>query len=260
MLQLDADTTRKLARRLKKATDRLGLVRELDVLLSLVNDLAATGQYSTSALRRVALAVTDERQQARVRLLTKSTLTELRRLGAKLEKLERSLAPRGARPRPIRAASRGWRWAVEARIARRASALGEAMTVAGGVYLPDRLHAVRIAVKKLRYALEMSAEIPDGQAPADLTHLRRAQALLGRLHDLQVLIDRVRQLQASPRPTDISAWRDLESLVVPLEDECRRLHGRYVRDRTGLTAICARLSGSGRSTEGKSEKLKVRRT
>ena len=29
---------------------------------------------------------------------------------------------------------------------------------AGAVYLPERLHAVRIAMKKLRYAMELAAE------------------------------------------------------------------------------------------------------
>lgn len=258
VLQLDGDTTRKLARRLKKVTDRFGVVRELDVLLSVVHELAATGRYSKSALTRVAVAVGDERQRARARLLTKSMLTELRRLAAKLEKIERRLESSGSARVP-RAESRTWRWAVEARIARRASALAEAMTAAGGVYLPDRLHAVRIAVKKLRYALEVSADIA-GSRTADLEHLRRMQAVLGRLHDLQVLINCVSRLQASTTPTDLSAWRDLETLVVPLEDECRRLHGRYVRDRDELAALAARLSGRAGAVEGRPEKSKLRRT
>src|SRR2546422_281093 len=83
----------------------------------------------------------------------------------------------------------------------RPSPLAETMAAAGAMYLPDRLHAVRIAVKKLRYAFEVSAEITGRHAPLDLDHLRRTQALLGRLHDLQVLIDRVRQMQASATPT-----------------------------------------------------------
>jgi CHAD domain-containing protein len=134
------------------------------------------------------------------------------------------------------------------------------MAAAGSLYLPDRLHLVRIAVKKLRYALEVAAETTGGPTPAELTHLRRMQSLLGRLHDLQVLVDRVRQMQAAPAPTDLGAWRELDALVVPLEDECRRLHGRYMRNRDDLGALAARLSGTSRSAEGKSEKLKVKRT
>src|SRR6185295_1082614 len=101
--------------------------------------------------------------------------------------------------------------------------------------------------KKLRYALEVSAEIAGRQTPADLERLRRIQALLGRLHDLNVLIDRVRQLQASATPTDLSAWRDLEALVVPIENDCRRLHGQYMRGSSPLGALATRLSGRGRT-------------
>ena len=45
------------------------------------------------------------------------------------------------------------------RVARRAASLKAAIDEAGAVYLPERLHAVRIAVKKLRYAVELEHEI-----------------------------------------------------------------------------------------------------
>ena len=69
--------------------------------------------------------------------------------------------------------------------------------------------------------------------------MKHAQDLLGRMHDLQVLIDRVRQLQAVP-PGDVRAERELEAIVDALEDDCRRLHARYTRERPALAAICAR--------------------
>ena len=50
------------------------------------------------------------------------------------------------------------RWAVEARLANRAQRLRLAMREAGAVYLPERLHG-SLALKKLRYAVEFSAEI-----------------------------------------------------------------------------------------------------
>ena len=60
---------------------------------------------------------------------------------------------------PIHGRARaGWQWAVEARVARRAAALKHAIDEAGSVYLPERLHAVRIALKKLRYGLELWLE------------------------------------------------------------------------------------------------------
>ena len=105
-------------------------------------------------------------------------------------------------PRGRTMTARSWQWVLEARVARRASALAEAIDEAGAVYLSERLHAVRIAVKKLRYALELSVDVAGQKSTPELTQLRRAQEVLGRLHDLQVLIDRMRETQASLTPPD----------------------------------------------------------
>ena len=52
------------------------------------------------------------------------------------------------------------------RSGRRAVALQATMENAGGIYLPDRLHQVRIAVKKLRYVLEIARELSRSRALA----------------------------------------------------------------------------------------------
>jgi CHAD domain-containing protein len=127
------------------------------------------------------------------------------------------------------------------------------MADAGAVYLPERLHTARIALKKLRYAAEFAAAIDGRAVTPDLRALKRAQDLLGRMHDLQVLIDRARQLQASLAPPTLTAWRDLDALVASLEDDCRRLHARYVRSRTALAGVAERLgatSPAGRRRAG----------
>ena len=85
------------------------------------------------------------------------------------------------------------------------------------------------------------------------------QDVLGRLHDLQVLIDRTRDVQASLTPPDVNAWRELDALVVALEDDSRRLHGWYMHDRDALLALCVRLSGRmAEAKEVRSQKVKVR--
>jgi signal transduction protein with GAF and PtsI domain len=50
----------------------------------------------------------------------------------------------------------------------------------------------------------------------------------------------VRQIQAAAG-SDLRAERELEAIVDTLENDCRRLHARYVRERTALGALCARL-------------------
>jgi hypothetical protein len=46
-----------------------------------------------------------------------------------------------------------------------------------------------------------------------------------------------------PAP-DLNAWHQLGLLVRVLEDDCRRLHGRYMRDRAKVLSIAARMAGS----------------
>ncbi|MCU1385973.1 MAG: hypothetical protein JWL71_4670, partial [Acidobacteria bacterium] len=139
-----------------------------------------------------------------------------------------------------KAAARSWRWAIDARVAGRASRLSAAIADAGALYLPERLHGVRIAVKKLRYAVELSAEAAGEPSAADLRRLKRAQDLLGRMHDMQILIGEVRQTQASLAPPSVTVWRDLDTMIGGLEDDCRRLHARYMRMRDPLAGVAAR--------------------
>ena len=244
VLQLDGDVTADLVRRLRKVTDRIGPARELDVMLLQVDELQRSGRFDPGALSRVASAVSKRRSAARDRLTAKLPVATLRRLASKIAKIADQLAKEEDVPVRSRAATRGWRWAVGARIARRGAALKAAMDDAGSVYLPERLHAVRVAVKKFRYAVELEHEISgDAKLTPHLRILSRSQELLGRLHDRHMLIEQVRQVQASSTPPDLGAWQRLDTLSMSLENECRRLHARYLRDSTALVAVCERVPG-----------------
>jgi CHAD domain-containing protein len=163
-----------------------------------------------------------------------------RKLGRVLEAVEKqdakTVSTKG------RAPARGWKWALDARIAHRATSLRLAVREAGAVYLPDRLHGVRIAVKKLRYALELSVEASGATTTSELRALKRSQELLGRLNDLHVLMERVRQIQASLTPPNVGVWRELDALTTMIENSCRRLHARYMGERAALEAITEQLS------------------
>jgi CHAD domain-containing protein len=236
VLQLDADVVGKLGRRLRKVTHRLGMVRELDVLLLLVAELQESGRYDERACTRLASALSQERSAARDRLPSQLPIHELRRIGSKLDKIARKLG-RDKTPGPPRA----WWWAIDARLAHRAGALKTAIEEAGGVYLPDRLHTARIAIKKFRYAMELASDgSPERSWRRELTMIKRTQDLLGRLRDRQVLVERVRRVQASLTPPDLVLWRSLDVIVTAIEKECRRLHARYVRDAAGILAMCDR--------------------
>jgi len=240
MLQLDHSATRKLGRRLRKVTARLGSVRELDVLLLLIDELHVSGRRAQGGLGRVGVRVSKARDDARKELGERLPVSEMARLAKKLSRIVGAL--RDSERASSKAAARNWRWAVDARVAKRATRLCAAMADAGALYLPDRLHAVRIALKKLRYAVELAAEIAGERGSADLRLLRRIQDLLGRMHDMQMLIDEVRQTQASLAPPSVTVWRDLDALVASLEDDCRRLHARYMHAREALIELADRRS------------------
>ncbi len=247
VLQLDPAVANKLGRRLRKVTQRLGGVRELDVMLHLVEELDGAGHYDPRSLATLASAIAADRVRARERLENKLPIEDLHDIADRLSKIADELNQRDRPAAPKRADARSWRWAIDARIARRAASLGAAIRDAGTVYLPDRLHAVRIALKKLRYALELAAEVAGEKGSSDLRTLKRVQGVLGRMHDFQVLIDRVRHVQNSLPAGEAAVRHDLDAVLTALENSCRRLHGRFMRDRDEILAICERAGGSADS-------------
>lgn len=236
ILQFDRGDAAKFSQQLRKVTRRLGPVREADVMLQLIAELHESGRFHEPTLRMIGDAIQLRRHKRLEKLPGKSTFEAFRRIERKLNRAADKL--KGAESVETR---RAWRWALDARVSRRAQTLNKAIDEAGAVYLPERVHAVRIAVKKLRYALELDLEAR-GQKPApELRTLKRTQELLGRLHDLQVIVDRVREIQAALQPPNVTVWRDLHTFVKSLEQSCRRLHARYVGERAALVGICDRL-------------------
>jgi CHAD domain-containing protein len=246
LVRFDRDTGRKLRRRVRKATRHLGSVRELDVLAALIQELRGHARYSASALKQVGAAVADSRATAREQLAAKLSTSKMERLIRRLEEAGSHLesdekARKGRRPTE---SGHAWIWALDAREVQRASTLQSSIENAGGLYVSERLHRVRLAVKKLRYAAELRAAAPGGPPKADLRALRAAQDLLGHLHDVEVLIGYVRHVQSTMSAPDLTAWHQLGLLMRVLEDDCRRLHGRYMRDRAKLLSIAARMAGT----------------
>jgi CHAD domain-containing protein len=250
LLELDRDRTRRLTRRLRKVTKQLGRVRELDVLILLIQELAENGRYCPMALKRLRAMAAPARDAARERLSANLPTAKLERLALKLERVFEELESDGPRSgrngaNGANGSRRAWLWALEARLARRAALVRAAIETAGAVYAPEHLHRVRIALKKLRYTAELAAEATRKRTTADTVALKAAQDLLGRLHDLETLLVRAREAQGSLSPPDLTEWRDLDSLGHVVENDCRQLHARYMCDRTELIAIANRM-GAGK--------------
>jgi len=222
-----------LTKSVRRLTRALGAVRELDVALLNLDQLRASGDVPETAIARLRQLVTEERQRLgseMVRRLQQYNLPKLQKKA--VEAARRGPVKSGTRD-PARAA------AAMARAARRALGLRAAIDNAAGIYLPDRLHEVRIAVKKLRYALEIARDLSGSRATARIRTLKRVQDLLGRMHDLEMLIARTRAIQSrAAGAPNLKLSGDLDRLVRRLENECRRLHVRYMNERKALRAIC----------------------
>jgi len=251
LLELDRDVTRNLSRRLRKVTNQLGAVREADVLMLLMQEISKDSRYPEMAVKQIGGTAARAGAVARERLSTKLPTAKLKRLARKLERVSKGLDSneagtdrRGASsPRSVRL------WALEAQLTRRASRVREAVEAAGAVYVPQRLHGVRIAVKKLRYTAELADEATGKRITGDIAALKAAQDLLGRLHDLELLLVQAREAQAALARPDLTAWRDLRSFAHLVEDDCRRLHARYMRDRPHLTAMANRMGVGAREAQ-----------
>lgn len=233
---IDSQALGRAERQVRKMTRALGPVRELDVALAHLDDLGARNLVSSRALARLRAAMSQERQSRRREMLAAITPGKMQRLQQRLQDV------RAAPPAPNSPAA-----LEEARmqVARRARRLASAVERAGGLYLPDRLHLVRIASKKLRYALEIERELKRSRGTARVSQLKRLQDLLGRMHDFEILIDRTRQVQADLAGSDRKLTLELDTIVRTLEAECRRDHAAYMRRRAAILKLCQVLAGDG---------------
>lgn len=243
LLNLDSGDGRKLAKRVRSVTRQLGTVRELDVLALLVDELGRKAGYPKAALSQIADAMTAASHGARRRLVAARPGPNVERLA---RGIKRAAVYAGVRRVRSRRPQVSWTWALETRLARRASRLQKAIDGAGALYAAGPLHDVRIAIKKLRYAAELLDETGRRRLTAAIATLKAAQDVLGRLHDLEVLLAWGRKAQATLDPPDVSNWRVLGALTRAVEDECRLLHARYMGDRPELVAIAARLATARR--------------
>ena len=236
-VRADAHALDRADRRVRRITRALGPVRELDVTLLLLAELARKRAVPRRAIARVKAAVTEERQKRRREMLAEIKPSKLNKLRKRLVEVA---APESERPERRSALAEA-----NSQAAARAALLKGAIERAGGIYLADRLHRVRVAAKKLRYALEIQRELTGTRSMTNLNRLKVQQDLLGRMHDLEILIDRARGVQATLTPRDRRGMAELKTLIRVLEDECREGHAAYMRARPALLKMCDQIIATG---------------
>jgi CHAD domain-containing protein len=201
-----------LLRPVRRLTRLLGPTREMDVSLDELRRAAARHGWPPDAVATVRARLARERARRAARLASKGERSGRASLRGRVRALARELS---AAPDTV------WLAALTRRVIQRAARVIVTAADCGTLYAPDRLHALRIAIKKLRYALELVPPSVDDRIVPLVRTLKAAQDRFGHLHDLQVLAAEVHALDARPR----LAGRSGVGLVLEaLERDCREMH------------------------------------
>ena len=212
----------------RRAGRQLGRVRELDVM----DESLSTQEARVPAVAAVAAVarqtLVPRRQRARRRLIKALERLDVERLAEVLP-----MTPSRWEGMRERYAPGPWAAMLRERLGKRADALRGAVNHATGVYFPNRAHRTRVAVKKLRYAVEIAQATGMWRPRHVLQDLKRAQATLGRLHDLQVLSDGLSELV-----DEDGVRKDASVLSSAVKGEAEAEFATYLGDRDRLLAIC----------------------
>jgi CHAD domain-containing protein len=220
--------TSKAKRKIRRLTRALGTVRELDVTMAVLDELAQRPGIPRNALEDVRAHVLNERDERRKVMMERLEHVNADKLSRRLHAVAAALS--NGQPN-------AWRETLSTRLATRAKRFSAAVQEAGHIYAPERLHRVRIAAKKLRYALELAADGGVAAAQPLVAMLKRAQDTLGRLHDLQVLQHHVAEVQAAPAKSRVAANGALDAISRALEADCRHLHAKYLASSIDLLDV-----------------------
>ncbi len=238
VLQLEADASRKVTSRLRRVTRRLSKPRDLDVALALATTLAHEIRGHREAFARIAEDLSSKRARRRIAHTIERAAADGRRAVKRLTRLLNKMDDASLRDTRSRAVM----WALRARVAHRAADARRAVNGTGAVYLPDRLHRARVALRKLRYGVELLADFAGTAMTTELKPIVNAQEQLGHLRDMDQLIATARRLQGR-LTTDEKASLALDELIVALDRRARQWHAGYLEARPALLATCERLVG-----------------
>ena len=229
LADLPPKKVKRLARGFRRITRALGPVREVDVTIGVLATTAEQFPDAAGSLRTVAGHLHAERDRLRDEMLGRLENVDADRLVAKVDAFSSTAT------QPAAVAHSVSRAVLAVRMVRRARGLHQAVAAAGALYAPEPLHAVRIAAKKLRYAMELAHELRLLSSRRPVRQLERMQDTLGHLHDLQILGERLAAAQAAGAGSE-AVLSDLARVSRALDDECRRLHADYVGGRDAMLA------------------------
>jgi CHAD domain-containing protein len=221
-----AKPARRSIRRLRRA---LGPVRELDVALTVFEDEARRHDWPIGAVTCVRGALLADRERRRLHMLRRITRAAPGELLADLQRLASSLPASKDDEAPI----------LSARVLKRSRQFDAAIRRVGPLYRPEALHRVRIAGKKLRYALELVQRHGHQPVSRDLATLRHWQAILGRMNDLHVLQTHLAGIAADSASHAVR--HAVEAMDRTIEVECRGVHAKFLGAASKLLVLASRV-------------------
>lgn len=216
---VDGRAAERLGRDVRAVRRVLGAVRELDVTLAVFDDAADAFGWPPTTVARVRRTLERLRRD-------RDDETAADRAAINLDRLRRDIRDAGRHASSMRRDEVVAR--ARERVRDRAARMHQARTAAGGMYDVERLHEVRIAVKKTRYALEVLGEATGRPRRAALRRLKAEQAALGDLHDLQVLLAHLRGIASEVVAQRGRVAADLARMTGDLETACRQRHGEWL--------------------------------
>jgi CHAD domain-containing protein len=224
--------------RLAKATRALGRVRDADAGQHVLQEMERKFPFAAATIGQLRVEFSANQYRARRKAVKKLEALEL-------DGLERELshAWRGhSRHWPL--PSRGWKRSIVCHLAVRAEHVRTSIARATGVYLPNRAHATRVAIKQLRYTLELAATLGAAGTRRSVRFLKKAQEALGAAHDREVLLEHLEHL----RRRDGSRINPVEAdaLARFLRAEALALHQQYVESRADLLGVCGKWTPAPR--------------
>jgi CHAD domain-containing protein len=228
----DDDTLRGVDRTLKKAGRALGRARDADVLCRRLEEIQARLRPAAELTALLLSRVNESRDRAR-----RKSIKTLEKLDFENE-VARVIANRAHGVEL--GTARDLRRSLPNHLADRAFDLKNAIERAGGIRFPGRLHAMRIALKHLRYAIELADAVSLRRPARARRLLKRTQAALGAIHDWDILDGQIRDATLD-RP---SFADEAEMLRQYVHAERARHHAEYLQCRPALLALCETLAPS----------------
>lgn len=220
VLAVTGDAGAKLDRDVSSLRRALGATREVDVSLMIFDQAALTHKWSKDAVARVRKFLARERDRRHHKV--KNTLANV-----SVSRLRRRIRAVGEYSQGV--PSRKVAARIRKRVVARDLELKQAIKRAGATYDIDKLHDVRLAVKKLRYTLEVAQDALGRRWTKRIAALKIQQGRLGDLHDLQVLVGHIRVLESELVGHRGPVAEALAVIRRDLDTESRRLHGHWLK-------------------------------